>query len=53
MRTVIDVMDEERERQAEIEEEKKRKFMIFNGEQVSIRRIIRDMKERKRELSEG
>jgi len=53
MRTVIDVMDEERERQAEIEEEKKRKFMMINGVPISIRKIISDSKTKNRELAEG
>lgn len=45
--------EEERIRQEEMEAEKGRKFVMYDGTPISIRRIIQDIKTKKRELSEG
>ena len=50
---INDVMEEEENRLRELEEEKKRKFMMSDGIPISIRRITSDMKKKKRELAEG
>jgi hypothetical protein len=53
MSKINDVMEEEENRLKELEEEKKRKFMMINGVPISIRKIISDSKTKKRELAEG
>ena len=53
MSKINDVMEEEENRLKELEEEKKRKFMMIDGCPISIRKITSDMKKKNRELAEG
>jgi len=53
MARINDVMEEEENRLKELEEEKKRKFMMIDGCPISIRRIIQDIRGKKRESAEG